>query len=520
MKKITRLLALTLAIIMVAVCFAGCGNNRGNAAGKGNTAKDIKVSYWNSGYGSEWIEQMAERFEKAYPEYNVELNISASDKSLVQSFGLDDIDDTDLYALSAPLTKIEYFEPLNGVLEMTAKGDSMTVGEKFNQDYVKRVTHPDGNIYVFPTVSSGNMSVVYNKKILKDNGISYPRTTTELTVAADTLYENGISAIVSYKGAGYWQYALPVWYAQYEGLDYFNNNFLACVDPETGKSPSKEVFTRKDGRYEVLKALQGIFTPDYVLPGSNSQSHTIMQTFFVQGKGAFMMNGGWLENEAKSAGTMEDFGVGRLPLVSSITNKLTTVKNEMDLRELITAVDNVLDGVKAESEYKSGDNYNVNGMTVSAADWKHIQSARQTTYGSSGNSGFYIPKYSTAIEGAKTFLAYMYSEENVKAIAKNNHYGVGGIKNGIVEIDTSDWTPLSKEFYTLQTTFTSYVAETSIHAHEIFTDGGASIWAGVGFIPHYFSNNPADRWTADQVWDKIVSTVNAKYTVNWLANIS
>lgn len=521
MKKITRLLALILAFALVACMFAGCGNKKGNKAGEGNTAKDIKISYWNAGYGSEWIEQMAKRFEKAYPEYKVKLNISASDTSIVSSFGMPDIDDTDIYIVSAPITsKLSHFEPLNDVFEITAKGDSVKVGDKFDEKYINNSTFSDGNVYVMPTVSSGAFAVVYNKKIFKDVGISVPRTTTELTVAADALYAEDIPAFVSYKGSGYWKFALPVWFAQYEGVDYYLNNFLGCKDPETGKSPSKEIFTRKDGRYEILKALQGFFTPDYVLTGSNSQSHTIMQTYFVQGKGAMMYNGGWLENEAKSAGKMDNFGVFRLPLISSITNKLSTVKNEMDLRELITAVDNVIDGKKDESEYKSGDDYVVKGKTVAAKDWEHIKSARQTTYGSQIESGFFVPNYSTAIKAAKEFIAYMYSDENAKAVAVNNHYAIGGIKKGIVDIDTSKWSPLAKEFYTLQTTYTTSVSDTSVNVHEIFTDGGASAYAGIDFIPHYFSNNPADRWTADKVWDDIVKNVNSKYTVTWLANIS
>lgn len=519
MKKITRLLSLCLVVVLTAVCFAGCGNKQGNKAGEGNTAKDIKISYWNAGYGSAWIEAMEKRFEKAYPEYNVELNITASDAAILNTFGMEDIDDTDLFLVSAPvITQLEYFEPLNDVLEQTGKGDTVKIIDKFDANYVETSKFKDGNIYVMPAVSSGAMAMVYNKKIFADNGIKIPRTTDELTVIADKLYSKKIPAFVSFKGTGYWSMAYPVWFSQYEGVDYYLNNFLACKDLN-GKSPSKDVFTNKDGRYEILKALEGFLTPQYVLTGSNSQTHTIMQTEFVHGKAAMMYNGGWLENEAKSAGTMENFGVFRLPLLSSITNKLSTVKTEADLRSLIDAVDSVIDGKKSEDEYKSGADYVVEGKTVAAADWNHIMSARTTTYGSNIESGFFIPKYSTAIEGAKKFLAYMYSDENVKAIAKENHYAVGGIKPGAIEVDTSEWSPLAKEFYTLETTYTTFVSERSVNIHKIFTDGGASMFAGHDFVPHYVTNNTADRWSADQVWNKVVSTVEADYTNKWLYSI-
>lgn len=521
MKKFTRLLALVLAVALVAVCFAGCGNKQGNAAGKGNTAKDIKVSYWNAGYGDAWIKATAERFEKAYPEYNVELNITASDGAILNTFGMQDIDDTDVYLVSAPvIDKLEYFEPLNDILDMTAYGDSVPLKDKFDADYIARSTFEDGNVYVLPAVSSGAMAMVYNKKIFKDNNLTVPRTTGELTVVADALAAKKIPAIVSFKGAGYFDQALYVWYAQYEGVDYYNNNFLACVDPETGKSPSKDLFTRKDARYEILTALEGFLTPQYVLTGSNSQTHTIMQTEFVHGNAAMMYNGGWIENEAASAGSMEDFGVFRLPVISTITNKLSTVKTEGDLRKLITAVDNVLDGKKELTDYQSGADYNVEGKTVSAADWEHIYSARSTTYGSSISSGIYIPKYSTAIEGAKTFISYIFSDENGKAIAKDQHYALGGLKLGAIEIDTSDWSPLAQEFYAISASYTNFVSEYSTKTHKIFTDGGASLWAGINFIPHYITNNTADRWDADKAWDKILAEVNSKYTNTWLYSIT
>jgi len=519
MKKITRLLALVLALCMVVCLFAGCGNKQGNKAGKGNTAKDIKVSYWNAGYGDAWIKAAAKRFEKAYPEYTVHLNITASDSAILNTFGMADIDDTDVYLVSAPvIEKLEYFEPLNDILDMTAFGDKVPLKDKFDADYMARSTFSDGNIYVFPAVSSGAMAMVYNKKIFKDNKLSVPRTTGELTVVADALASKKIPAIVSFKGAGYFDQALYVWYAQYEGLDYYNNNFLACKDLN-GKSPSKEVFTRKDGRYEILTALEGFLTPQYVLTGSNSQTHTIMQTEFVHGNAAMMYNGGWIENEAKSAGSMENFGVFRLPLVSSITKKLTTVKTEGDLRKLISAVDSVLDGEKTIADYQSGADYVVEGKTVAAADWKHIYDARTTTYGSSISNGLYVPKYSTAIEGAKKFISYIFSDENGKAIAKEQHYALGGLKLDAIEIDTSKWSPLAKEFYEISSSYTNYVSETSTNTHKIYTDGGATLWAGINFIPHYITNNTADRWDADKVWDKIIAEVDSKYTNTWLYSI-
>jgi len=521
MKKVVRILALVLALVMCATVFAGCGNSKqGNKAGKGNTANDIKIAYWNSGYGSAWLEATVKRFEKAYPDYKVTLNMSAAVGGVSQSLGMDDIDDTDLYLIPGTVSYIKYLEPLNSVLDMKAKGEKLTVGEKMNQEALANKKNEDGNIYQLGCVSGGGYSMVYNKATFKKYNLSIPRTTNEMNVIADTLKSNNEKAYVSFSG-GYWNWATYVWYHQYEGADYYYNNFFACKDAETGESPSKEVFLKKDGRYEIVKAMESILKPDYVVDGSNSQSHTIMQTYFVQGKGAMMYNGGWLENEAKSAGNMKDFGVFRLPILSAITKKLDTVKTEMELRSLITAVDEVIDGKKKEADYKDGDNYKVGSRTISAKDWKHIYDARRTTFGSNTTGmGWMIPKYSTAKDAAKEFITYFYSDENVKHIVEDHQFFVSLLDMNRIDCDFSGWSDLAKDFYNIDKNYVYAASEQEITYHEIFTDGGATIFSGVNFIRSYLARNAADRMTADEVWKKITDTVNAKYLPSWLANIT
>ncbi len=143
-------------------------------------------------------------------------------------------------------------------------------------------------------------------------------------------------------GNTYWEYAEEVWHAQYDGYDYYRNTFYACKD-EAGNSPSKDVLTKKDGRYQVLKAMEKFVTPEYILPGSNSQDHITMQTKFLNQDIGIMVNGSWVSNEMETTGNMADYGVMKTPVISSITDKLTTVKSDTLLRQLISAIDAVSD---------------------------------------------------------------------------------------------------------------------------------------------------------------------------------
>lgn len=510
-----KTLALLLVVVMIVVSISACGNGEGKSKEQANSSTDLKISYWNAGYGSEWLEGFVDAFKKEYPQYNVILNMSASNTSIMTAYGQEDVDDTDLY-LNVTRTDTEYLEPLNDILETTIDGEGKTIGEKFDVEFKEMAVSQDGNYYNMPYMGYSVGGIVYNKKMFDQYGISVPRTTSELAVVADTLLAEGIPAFCHFQGAGYWDYAEAVWFAQYEGYDYFYNNFFACTD-EKGESPSIEVLRKKDGRYEILKVMESILTPEYVLEGSNSKTHVIIQTEFLNEKAAMMVNGAWIESEMSSVDNMDDYGVMRIPVISAITDKLTTVKTEAALRKVIVAIDSVINGGKTAEDYKSGENYVIGDLTVSAADWEYVYEARCMAPGGYLGNTAYIPKYSTAKEAAKDFLKFMYSDKGAKLMGELTQMKMPlTLCEG--EIDSSGWSKLKKEFLDL-TEKSIGISGSSVKTHPIFTQGGATMFAGVGYIPHLCTQNSSDRWSADVIWNQVVQKVNDNYKVNWLANI-
>lgn len=265
MKKMIRTIAAVVTFTMIAACFTGCAKINTGGGKNSNSSSDLTIGYWNSGYGSAWLEAVIEAFEKKHPEYNVVLNTSAATSGLLAAYGQEGVDETDLY-LSVALNDPEYLEPLEDFLDEKIEGEDLTIREKFDADFLEMAKYSDGNHYALPYIGGGVYGLVYNKEIFKENNLSIPRTTNELVVVADSLATEGVPAFCSFQGTGYWKYALDVWYAQYEGQDYYYKNFYACTD-ENGTSPSKEVLLKKDGRYAVLKAAESLFTPTYVLSG-------------------------------------------------------------------------------------------------------------------------------------------------------------------------------------------------------------------------------------------------------------
>ena len=341
--NLLKVLSLIFAVVIMAASFAGCsGSGKRNIKGK----KEIQIAYWQAGYGEEWLKAIIEAFEAKYPDYYVNYQATASHASVIAPFGMDDVDKNDLY-LDIKNMDTEYMEPLDDILATTADGDQKTIGEKMNQSYLAYEKSSDGKCYTL-SYGGGIMGFYYNADLLKKAGITqFPRTTNELVAACDKLYGKGITPLCHFTGGGYYVYLLEEYMAQYDGFDYYMNNFFACKD-ENGTSPSKSVLTKKDGRYYALKAFEKFITPEYTLAGSNTMSHTEIQTQFLQKSAAMMLNGTWVANEMNIDKDDKTVKCAKLPVLSAVVNNLSTVKSDSDLRKVIDAVDSITDGKKQD----------------------------------------------------------------------------------------------------------------------------------------------------------------------------
>lgn len=514
MKLGKRCLAILLVLGML-LGLTACGGSDEKSK-VGNSKTDIEIRLWNAGLGEDWIKNMIEAFEKENPEYNVTYSATADEASVISSYGLEETDTIDLY-MSVRNYDIRYAEPLNDVLESTAYGDSKTLKEKFNDNYLEFEKSADGNYYAL-TYGGGIMSLVYNKEIFKEAGVKeLPRTTDELTTVCDKLHRAGYTPLAHFTGGGYWNFISEVWFSQASGMDYYLNRFYTCTD-DKGNSPSMDALLNKDGRYDVLKAYEQIITPEYIMDGSNTTDHVVVQTKFLDGQAAMMVNGSWLANEMKTTGSTEGFAMMRLPVISSIKNRLETVKSDTVLRLLISAIDSVTDGEKQLSDYQSGDGYVVDGNQISTADWDIVAEARNTVAANYSGESAFIPTYSNAKEGAKEFLKFMYSDKGYKIYTDTLHITLP-LAFSDAELDTTSWNAYEKNLNDISETATSFASFYIAGKHKIFIDGGVSSFIGLDYITGLCAKNSSDRITADGAWKKIEETIEGNYENNWLANI-
>ena len=233
------------------------------------------------------------------------------------------------------------------------------------------VTRPDGNIYTL-TYGGSTIGIVYNKELFKQAGIDVtPRTTDELIAVCATLADMNITPTCHFKNGGYYWKMNELWFAQYEGIEAYND-FWA--------NPTKEKMLAKDGRYEALLVNQKLLTPENVLSGSNVDNHVSIQTKFLNGKAAMMVNGTWLSTEMQNNDKINNFEMMRNPVISAIKNKCTTIQNDQQLRSVVSAIDSITDGEKTEADYKQGDGFVVGTLMVSSEDWARIKEARTMCY--------------------------------------------------------------------------------------------------------------------------------------------
>lgn len=522
MKVLRKVVALSMAVLMV-LGASGCGKNEGTN-GNGdvkatNGGKPVEIAFWNSGMGTEYLDKMIETFNGKQSDWFVYYNASSDSGALSKTFGLEDVDTVDLYMLTK-IHDTSEMEPLDDVLESVADGDSKTIKEKFTDSYLAYEKAPDDHYYTL-TWGGGTIGIVYNKELFKEAGITtLPRTTNELAVICDTLKSAGKTPFTHHRSedgeSGYWGYMQDVWAAQYDSIDYYQNTFYACKD-EQGNTPSKDVLTRKDGRYQVLKAMERFITPDYVLNGSNSQDHITSQSLFINGDVAMMASGSWMANEMKTVGKTDNYGVMKTPVISSITDKLTTVKSDTELRNLISAIDEVVDGTADISAYKKGEAYEVKGKSVSEEDWEYVRAARTSVATNNAQQVAWVPTYSDAIDGAKEFLKFYYSDEGYQIFVETTHV-VLPLQFSDEELDMSSWNSFETDIYNIYASAEHDISRGSMTKHRLFTDGGAHPYTALPFLEYYCSNNPNDRRDADEIWEMIVEKIDDNFE-QWCKNI-
>lgn len=335
------------------------------------------------------------------------------------------------YDIVMPLLNMYYaqdtklLESLDDVYDATPIGETVALKDKMNQDLCNYLLADDGHRYQM--VANDSVSALcYNADTLDaafgEGKWSLPLTTNQLLNMSDELVAKGYYAFSTSTAINYyWDYMGTVWWAQYEGLESFNNFYQGkYLDGDTWKTgPAINDAEGRKVSLEILSQIMNTSNGRMHAKASNMDFKSAQRAFLGKGfvddkkKVAFMVNGDWLENEMASTliTSPQDIGMMRAPVVSGLAQKLASVRTEERLVEIVTAVD----ANKTYAETATGDL-----ADLTEADYNHVREARLMVYTATPNYPIGIPanRPEAKKQLAKDFLVYLYSDRAQRIIAQ------------------------------------------------------------------------------------------------------
>ena len=431
MKNFKKVVMLSMALMMSATAFVGCGGGGDTSTGGTTGSKgQITVQVANLGYGIKWLNDLATAF-------TAETDIGVT---IVPELGTGGLDTIDTQLMSGESTADVIFTKkgdFSRYVYMTQGHDFggthydklyvslddvwLEIGSKMNPQYEEHFNYSD-NYYAVPW-AGGAFGLVRNRDVWQSLGYEMdytPLTTDEVfEVCDDIMAQYATKKVYPFTFSASYEYYsdfINIYFAQYEGSETFNRF-------KEGKAPvgmETEQIYNYQGQYEAIelmakllemeKTSNGDYKYKYQDEYSTSQDFNDMQGAFLDGVAAFCINGSWLGVEMGSDTANIDFI--KTPVISSITDKFaeSSDKSDAKLREIVKYVDGT-------STTKP--------VGVTDADIELVRNARKNSYATGGvdHQGF-IPCYSDNIDQAKQFLKFMYSDKGL-----NTYYdAMGGLK--------------------------------------------------------------------------------------------
>lgn len=424
MKVISTVLVMTMAL---STALVGCKSSGGNGGGGTANGGTLKIGVENRGYGEEFAYKLAEAFE-AKTGIDTEVTKSNSsdwtDTALLAGSKNNDIDvifDINNIAMKNLATAYYLDECERAYADLSDIYDAKLEG--YNTDKtLKELVFPysleactwggeeegygDGKQY-FVNWASGVEGLVYNKTLFDKYNLSVPKTTNEMFALMDQMktlnkgsYAKNAEGYEVYPFAysgkvNYLHYPQLVWWAQYDGIESFNNG-LQGKDAKGNYTAESQKTIGKLSSFTIVSKMLDLDNK-YTDPNSSSYSFTDAQVMFLAEQAFMMSTGDWLEREM-STNFSENMEIAFMPIPvnSDIIANCTTVTSDAQLVEVISYIDG---DVSEKPAY------------VSDEDLAYIKSAR-SMYCSEGNQHIcYIPAYSNNIEAGKQFIQFMLSKE-------------------------------------------------------------------------------------------------------------
>lgn len=423
--KKSMVLVAALVLTTSVVGTAGCGIK--------DTENDLEIFCTDAGYKTEWCDALIDLFKqqdwvkKKYPELTITL--STNDDQTYASSRLDAGEKANTIDLLFGLNMWGYAGEGSNAMDLTevlynstVPGESVLYKDKMQDSYLLsnqyRKANSDEVSYYTTSWAGGMNAILYNEDLFVANGLKVPNTTDELIAicaqykAKETETEKKYSFVQSFD-AVYFNYLFPIWWAQYEGVQGYEN-FFSGIDNDTYSS---RIFDQK-GREYSLEVFEALLDNDkgYVSPYGFSQRFMATQAAFIKGESLMHVNGDWFSSEMLSAMQREGENAPkiktmRLPVISKLGEKLGITDTE--LSQIVEYVDKIGAGEAAEvPTFTSTKNYTTEKV-VSA-----IKEARTIVHTVGSSHHAVVPTYAKAKDVAIDFLRFMATDIALEAYTR------------------------------------------------------------------------------------------------------
>ncbi|MCA0756245.1 extracellular solute-binding protein [Paenibacillus sp. N4] len=326
MKK--KMLSLSVSLALVAGILSACGGNNNAPAGNegaanngGNADKPVTINMFTASpeYTDAFNQYIAE-YKKVKPNVTINLEIMQADYNTVLKSKIAAGSTPDVFQTTAG-GDIDTFAEYSADLTNEPLAAAMTDAVKIN------MSSSDGKVLGLP-VKGNLMSMVYNKKLLADAGITeVPKTTAQMNDAIAKLEAKGITPFANaYKEWWVWKHIFQ--------------NFVNAAAEDAGTTPKELVgkFIAGETTFKDHPVLQDNFfnfidlTVEHGTDKPLERDSNAGVSDFASGKAAFMTGkGAWDEEAIKKISPDLEIGIVGYP-----------VSDKPEQTQLITGADQAL----------------------------------------------------------------------------------------------------------------------------------------------------------------------------------
>ena len=515
----------------------------------------IEISYSLGGFGDAWIKEAVNLFNETYKDKGYSAILGRSDAAFTGDTLETELrsykDNTyDLYIALAKNSSnlvdasygvlkeknksllVDLTDVYNSkVINLDGTEGDQTVIETRNENmliynrYLGDLEYAKGKYYSYQwTMAYAGIAV--NMKVLSAFGYDHaPRTTGEMKAMCDNILEQGRKTSSGHtiypttwagaNAAGYFEYSLLTWMAQYMGIEEYNDFYR--LKPKTGTTYENgyDVYDN-DGILYALKAMETFTNENYASEGTTATiDHLMSDQTLADGEAAFEFTGCWTYNELIGLGYSQEqlssIQIIPVPVVSELADKIgltgTADAKDAMLCNIIQGIDDGKTDAQIATEY--------DGVTQSMV--ATVREARGIYYDLGCGHQAYIPSYSDAIDVAKLFLRFISSKEFSDRVYSANAYGFTA--NGTAESDASNF--MKSMTKVCRSTYSTPIAEADCLS-TIRTKGGITFtfepmpsyvelakgMAAVSRLPEYKAENVYNKVKngMKNSWDVILST--------------